>query len=112
MKVKYLDIESRFHYLSCNMMFNIYNGKAPSYLCTFDKVTDVHSHFTRNSNMCYVIPQVKTQGSRSFMFNAAKAWNDIPNCIKNVDSKDDFKMKCKSYLFKRMQDEENNEFVM
>ena len=42
------------------------------------------------------------------MFDAAKAWNDIPHCITHVDLKDDFKMTCKSYLFKIMQGEENN----
>ena len=111
-KVKYLDINNRFDYLSLNMMYNIHNGLAPSYLCNFKKVTDVHSYFTRRSDMSYVIPEIKTQGSKTFMYNGAKAWNDLPNVIKDIDSKDVFKSKCKSYLFDKMQNVEVSDTVM
>ena len=77
------------------MIFNISNDKAPSYLCAFDKVTDVNSHFTTISDM----------------FNAAKVWNDKPNYIKSIDSEEEFKVKCKSYIFQRMQEEDTNVFV-
>jgi hypothetical protein len=110
-KVKYLDVDTRFQYLTLNMMFKIYYNMAPSYLCNFKKVSDVHSHNTRGSNMSYIIPHVKSQGSRSFMFNGAKLWNKLPTVIKAIDSKESFKSKCKSYLFNQMYEIENSEYV-
>lgn len=111
-KVKYLNVESRFNYLSCNMMYNIFHGLAPTYLCTFKRVADIHSHNTRKSENCYVVPHVKSHGSKSFMYNGAKVWNNLPKYIKCTKTKDDFKNKCKKYLFNTMQDKEKNEFVM
>ena len=46
------------------------------------------------------------------MFNGAKVWNELPNQIKSTESKNDFKSKCKMYLFKKMQDKERSDFVM
>ena len=103
-KLKLLDVPTRFEYLSLSMMYSIYNNMAPSYLCSF-------SHSTRRSNMSYVIPHVKTQGSKSFMYNVAKLWNDLPVSIKSVDSKDLFKSKCKTFLFNKMTAKEDSDFV-
>ena len=83
-KVKYLNVQSRFDYLSLNLLHSIHNGKAPDYLCRFVKVTDVHSHNTRNSHSSQVIPQVSTQGKKTFMYNAAKQWNMLPNSLKSL----------------------------
>ena len=90
-------------------MYNVYYGKAPSYLCSFDNVS--HSHNTRNKNMSYIIPHVNSQGSNSFTFNGAKLWNNVPLSIKAVESKDNFKYKCKLYLFNKMLENERSEYV-
>ena len=110
-KVKYLDVNSRMEYLTLNSMYNIFNNVAPSYLCTFKKVTEVHSHNTRNSNNSYVIPQVNTHGLKSFMYNGAKAWNSLPNYIRTQPTKDNFKLKCKEFLFMKMLEIEESDFV-
>ena len=110
-KVNYLNVSSRIDYLSLNMMYNIYNGSAPSYLCSFKKVSDVHSYSTRRSNLSYVIPHVKTQGSKSFTFNGAKLWNNLPMFVKNETTKDGFKHKCKEYLFSQMSQQEESDYI-
>ena len=107
----FLSVECRFEYLSMNLMYNIYNDLAPSYLCHFRKVNSVHSHRTRNSAMSYVIPRVKTQGSFSFMFTGAKLWNNLPDSIRAITSKDNFKKKCKSYVFKQMKTKESSIYI-
>ena len=111
-KVKYLDVPTRFEYLSLNMMYSIYNNLAPAYLCNFQKLSDVHTHNTRNSSMSYVIPHVKSQGSNSFMFNGAKSWNNLPVSVRSVVTKDNFKQKCKCYLFGQMADREDSQFTV
>jgi hypothetical protein len=110
-KVKYLDIERRIEYLTLNTMYNVYHNTAPSYLCNFQKVSDVHSHITRNSELAYVIPHVKTQGSLSFMFNGAKLWNQLPVSIRTSENKDIFKSKSKSFLFNKMASAETSDFI-
>lgn len=110
-KVKYLNVEKRMEYLTLSVMHRVFNDKAPSYLCNFQKVTDVHSYHTRNSEMCYVIPQVKTQGKLSFSYNGAKLWNSLPTFIKSLKSCDSFKFKCKAHLLDEMFTEERAEFL-
>ena len=93
------------------MMYSIYNGTAPSYLCNFKKVSEIHSYSTRHSNMSYVIPHVKSQGSKSFTFNGAKLWNNLPMYVKNETTKDGFKLKCKEYLFSQMSKQEECDYI-
>ena len=98
-------------YLSLCVMHRVVGNRAPSYLCTFQRVSDVHSHFTRNSQLSYVIPHVKTQGRFSFMHNAAKLWNGLPDTIKAVINGDTFKKKCKMFLFRKMALAESSDFL-
>ena len=111
MKVRYLNVKRRFDYLTLNMMYDVYNSLAPSYLCTFKRVDSLHDHGTRGSKNSFVIPQVKGQGSLTFMYNGAKLWNKLPDEIKTVKTKDNFKKKCKSYKFEEMEQMENDQFV-
>ena len=111
-KVKYLNIEARFTYLSLNLLHNVYNKRAPDYMCTLTLVTECHHHNTRNSLESYVLPSVNSHGLKTFMYQTAKSWNSLPNVIKSIKSKNMFKSKCKSYLFKLMDDKEKCEFVM
>ncbi len=110
-KVKYLDVNSRVDYLSLNVMYNVYNNTAPSYLCTFKKSSEVHSYSTRNSKLSYVIPDVKTQGKLSFKYNGAKLWNNLADHIKLVESKNDYKKKCKAFMFDEMSAAESDVFL-
>ena len=71
MSLKLLNVDSRFHYLTLCLMYNIFNGTAPDYMCQdFCRVS--HGYSTRNKNMAFVLPHVHAHGSRSFTFNAIK----------------------------------------
>ena len=97
-------------YLSLSLMFTIHNKTAPEYLCNIEPVC--HNYRTRKSNISYVIPHVKSQGSKTFKYNAIKLWNDLPNSIKCSDSKDTFKTNCKTFLMNKMSNAEQSEYVM
>ena len=45
------------------------------------KTSEVHSYSTRNSQLSYVIPDEKTQGKLSFMYNTAKVRNNLADHI-------------------------------
>ena len=110
-KVKYLKIDTRIDFMSLNVMFKIYNGIAPSYLCTLKKSSDVHSHNTRNSSMSFELPHVKSQGKKSFMYCAAKSWNNLPSYVKRSSSINSFKSKCKKFLFDKLASIERDDFI-
>ena len=90
-----------------NMLHNIINGKAPDYMCTFDFASDLHDHNTRNSFLSFMIPNLNTQGQKTFMYQAAKSWNCLPSELKAIKSKNVFKYKCKLHHFKLMDVKEN-----
>ena len=91
-------------------VYKIYNMLAPSYLCNFQKVSDIHTYNSR-SNMAYVMPRVKIQGGNTFMFNGAKLWNELTVNIKSADNKDSFKSKCKVFFFAKVSIKEDSEFT-
>ena len=87
-------------------MYNIYYQTAPSYLCNIPLVG--HSYGTRNSKMCFNLPQVNSYGGKTFKFCGIKIWNSLPLSLKSTESKADFK---KSFLFGQMKAIENSEFT-
>ena len=66
----------------------------------------------RNRNMSFVVPQVKTHGSKSFKYNGIKVWNDLPYNIRETNIKEDFKSKCKKHLSNQMMSEANSVFTV
>ena len=84
-----LDINARVDYVSLNLMFNIFNNVAPSYMCDIDRIS--HRHNTHQSDSAYVVPHVKGQGSKSFKFNGSKLWNKPPMNVKHVQQKIDLR---------------------
>ena len=90
-------------------MYCIHTKCAPPYLCNIVPVS--HSYSTRKSSMSYVLPNVKSQGSKTFKYNAIKLWNDLPNSVKESDSKESFKRNCKLYQMEKMKLLELNEFT-
>ena len=83
-------------YLSANLMHNIFYDQAPSYLCQFMRVVSVHSYGTKGSEMNDVIPEIETQGKKTFMNNGARLWSSLPDSIKLIGVKYNFKKKCKN----------------
>ena len=70
-----------------------------------------HSYKTRR-NATFQLPNVKSQGAKTFRFNGIKLWNSLPTNIKEVDNKVSFKIKCKSFLADKMKNKEDNVYVM
>ena len=68
LRASFLSVEKRYDYLSANLMYNIFYDQAPSYLCQFKRVVSVHSYGTRGSEMNYLLPEIKTQGKKTFMY--------------------------------------------
>ena len=99
-----LDISARVDYMTLNLMFNIFNNVAPSYMCDIDQIS--HRHNTRQSDSAYVVPRVKGQGSKSFKFNGSKLWNKLPVNVKHAQQKNRFKKECKTMLMTRMKQRE------
>ena len=56
--------------------------------------------------MNYVIPEIKTQGKKIFIYNGARLWNSLPDSIKLIEVKDNFKKKCDKLLFFQLNEEE------
>ena len=84
-----LDINARVAYVSLNLMFNIFNNVAPSYMCDINRIS--HRHNTRQSDSPYIVPRVKGHGSKSFKFNGSKLWNELPTSVKHVQQKIDLR---------------------
>ena len=91
-------------------MYSIFSNTAPSYMRQLDFVS--HCYRTRRSNLSYVIPDVKTQGSFTFKFCGIKLWNQLPLNIKKCESKEEFKKRCKRHLINEMKEEETSEFTV
>ena len=79
-KLKWLNVSFRVDYLTLNLMYSIHTKCAPSYLCNVEPVN--HQYSTRRSSQAYVLPNVKSQGSKTFIFNAVKLWNELPGNVK------------------------------
>ena len=90
-------------------MYAIHNRTAPSYMCNVSLIS--HSYETRKSKLAYVIPDVKTQGKKSFKYNAISLWNNCPLYLKTSPSKDSFRNNTKIYLQDRKKEKEENDFV-
>ena len=104
-----LDINARVDYMSLNLMFNIVNNVAPSYMCDINRIS--HRHNTRQSDSAFVVPGVKGQGSKSFKFNSSKLWNELSTNMKHVQQKNRFKKECKALLMTRMKEKEEMNVV-
>ena len=115
--------------MSLNLMFNIFNNVAPSYMCDINRIS--HRQNTRQSehsdvlvlshgaltpvhladSSAFVVPGVKGQGSKSFKFNGSKLWNELPTNMKHVQQKNRFKKECKALLMTRMKEKEEMNVV-
>ncbi len=84
-----LDIHARVDYVSLNLMFNICNNVAPSYMRDINRIS--YRHNTCQSDSAYVVPRVKGQGSKSFKCNGSMLCNELPTNVKDVQQNIRFK---------------------
>ena len=98
-----LDIDDRVRQLRLNHVFNIYHGKAPSYLFsnfTLRSISSVRS--TRSAvKDDFTIPKIKGCEEGTFYYNSIKDWNALPLDIKTTKCKDTFKKRVKEFLLDR-----------
>ena len=88
-------------------MFNIFNNVAPSYMCDINRIS--HRHNTRQSNSAYVVPRVKSQGTKSYI--GSKLWNELPTNVKHVQQQIRFQKECKALLMTRVKEKEEMNVV-
>ena len=107
-----LSVEDRVARLRLNHVFNIYHGKAPSYLCEhFLLRSEVSSRSTRSSsNLDFIVPRIKTCESGSFFYQGIKNWNELPKNIKEIKGKQSFKEGVKKHLMEKGLDKHNCDF--
>ena len=107
-----LSVEDRVAQLRLNHVFNIYHGKAPSYLCeNFLLRSEVSSRSTRSSsNLDFIVPRIKTCESGSFFYQGIKNWNELPKHIKEMKGKQSFKEGVKKHLMEKGLDKHNCDF--
>ena len=100
-QLHWLPIRKRIHYkLSC-LCFSSLNCMAPSYLTNLFKLY-IPSRDLRSSNQLQVLLpsfRLRTCGERSFSFQAAKSWNDLPPSLRHCSSHSAFKSSLKTFLF-------------
>ena len=97
----------RVEHIKLLQVFRVFNGTAPTYLCSeFKLVSEVHNHYTRNSENKYFKPRVNSHGLNSFVSTSIIHWNGLPNYLKYIKTKDVFKNKVKTFLMETMLEEE------
>ena len=101
--LNWLPVQSRVDQFMLCHVFKIINNLAPQYLKQFFLQTKQHSHLTRLSvKGGFGIPKVKSCGSKSFCFNAAKLWNNLPSMVAQIPKYKTFKVAVKNELLNQV----------
>ena len=85
-KLKWVLMSDRWKFHQCKMVFQAINNLAPPYICNlFCKMSNIHSHVTRNSrNNSVKLLSVKSEmGRASYVHTSSVIWNSLPNDVKN-----------------------------
>ena len=83
--INFMDVQNRVKQLSLNIVHKIFYKNTPEYLRPFfTRVNEVHRCNTRGCQYNFQLPTATNNAtvSKSFSYNAIKAWNDLPNDIK------------------------------
>jgi len=94
-----LNVENRNKQLRLNHVFEIVKDKCPSYLKeNFVYVKDTHSYSTRANTYNFRVPICYGKGNVTFYYCAISDWNALPDTIKKIDNKHQFKLAVKNHL--------------
>ena len=96
--LSWLSVPDRVRFFKLNLVFKIRSGRAPRYLSS-NFVPICHSHNTRRSPYDYSVSREQANLPHSFSVLAIRLWNDLPPCLKELDSLPNFKRRLKEYLF-------------
>ena len=102
-KVNWLDTYHGGAQLKLSLVHDIYYNSSPGYLqSNFAKVSAVHRYNTRSSNFNFYVPNVTGLQSSTFYYSGINLWNSLPNDLKCIPIKSDFKPKLKQFLSTEM----------
>ena len=107
-KLHWLPIRFRLEYKLALLMFKCNKGEAPKYLCDLLSIEE-RSGISRSLRSyqedasIYRTPftKLKTFADRSFSVAGPKIWNGLPVDLRRSGSIDSFKVKLKTYLFRK-----------
>jgi len=99
--INFVNIQNRVNQLTLNIVHKIYYRQTPEYLRPFfTRTSEVHRYNTRGSQYNFHIPTTANKAivTKSFSYNAVKAWNALPNNIRNKSQYNSFKIALKHHL--------------
>ena len=80
----------------CNLVFDCLNGNVCS---NFVNYFELMKNQTRNNNKLIRLPAIRLESSRkSFYFNGAKSFNDLPINLREIESRSQFRSKLNEYF--------------
>ena len=94
--LNWLDVVHRVAQLKMSHVHNIFYNKCPEYLSEhFCKISNSHRYNTRGSSYNFYVPNAKGIQSQSFYYTAINQWNSLPNSVKCLEDKNNFKRSLK-----------------
>ena len=99
MNLNLLNVETRVKQLRLNHVHKIFNNLCPLYLQeNFVASKHVHHHNTISSGYNFLVPNCKGVEDPTFYYTGIKAWNSLPEWLKQTGSPQKFKIALKKYL--------------
>ena len=100
-QLNWLPVNKRVEQIILCNVFKIYNGSSPKYFNEqFRPQNSLHNYETRLSQKGgFVLPRVKSYGSKSFSVISCSLWNKLPKHITKLDTLNNFKRAIKTHLF-------------
>ena len=98
--LKWLTIYQRVEYQTVLMVYKSLHGLTPSYISDlFHTSGENYRYSLRNSHINLHLPKPRTNMmKRSFSYKGAYLWNSLPIEVRESQSLNGFKYKCKQYL--------------
>ena len=100
-KLGWMNINQRYIYFTCIMVFKCLHNMAPQYLSSkMNYIKDLQPYNTRNTNsMNLLVPHPNTEiFKQSFAYSGPALWNKLPQCLKNINNLTTFKHQLKTYI--------------
>ena len=101
----WLPVWERIEYKILTLVFKCIVGEAPTYLIEMIQERDMHREGLQSNGdfKSLTVPQTRRQTfvARSFSVAGPTLWNSLPNTIKQSNTVEGFKVKLKTFLFRR-----------
>lgn len=100
-QLHWLPVHARIKYKILSLAYQCYHHSAPAYLSELTKHYKPPRQL-RSADLCLLSvpkPKLRWFWNRSFSFNAATLWNELPTGMKKIVNLSTFKRTLKTYLF-------------